>query len=102
MFFPVGGQMSNLFDQMQVANIAFEICPCKETLIPLETAEKDYFAALSDARANWEAVDNNFAKQCAEINAYDTMFEQSVNERDELQWLIYALGSLGLVINSDI
>lgn len=92
--------MSNLFDQMQAANSAFEFCPCVETVISLEKAEKDYFAALSEAMANWKAVENNSAKQDAEINAYDTMFEQSVNERDQLQWHIYALTSL--VTNSDI
>lgn len=86
-----------LYDALEEAQATFYVDASLENLIALESAEQNYFDALSKARADWNGLPEGDRKYSAEINANDTLSEGEFVEQNELAWFMVATATYELL-----
>ena len=87
---------SELFQALKQAEASFEADASLANLDALEAAERAYFSALGATRAAWAALPEGERKDSAELNAYDTVEENSADRADELYRLQIAISTYEL------
>jgi hypothetical protein len=81
---------TELFQTMKTAEAAFNADDMNTAKLDvLETAEKAYFAKVTELRAKWAALPEDERKDSAEQNAHDTE-DTAV---DQLRWYEIALST---------